>query len=206
MNKRGITLVEFIVSIALISIVLLFLFNLLLDVQYTSNNNNFAIDNQLNRASILRNVMDDFNNLGLVGIREGNIDENTLELIFLFQDGSEKSLLVEEKKVRYGDELWSMKSKNSHTRYQVRCIPYEYISNMNSCEESECSDYFSVHFQIPVTIKYQNENIIDDLEFFYIGRKADLSEDAFPEKSYLGYQSSSCYQESNTINKIEKNT
>ena len=86
MNKRGITLVEFIVSIALISIVLLFLFNLLLDVQYTSNNNNFAIDNQLNRASILRNVMDDFNNLGLVGIREGNIDENTLELIFLFQD------------------------------------------------------------------------------------------------------------------------
>ena len=52
----------------------------------------------------------------------------------------------------------------------------------------------------------KNENIIDDLEFFYIGKKADLSEDAFPEKSYLGYQSSSCYQESNTINKIEKNT
>ncbi len=193
MNKRGITLVEFIVSIALISIVLLFLFNLLLDVQYSSKNGDFAIDNQLNRASILRNVMDDFNNLGLVGLSEGNQSENHLELIFHFQDGSEKKLQVEEKKIKYGDETWSMKSKNSHTTYQVRCIPYEYISKDNTCNESECSDYFSIHFQIPVIINNKNENIIDDLDFFYVGENNDISDNAFPEKSFLGYQSATCY-------------
>lgn len=193
MNQRGITLVEFIVSIALISIVMLFLFNLLLDVQYTSKNGDFARDNQMNRASILRSVLDDFNNLELVGMREGNNNESQLELIFTFQDGSEKTLKVEDKRVQYGDEVWSMKSKNSNTVYQTKCIPYQYISRANTCNGEECSDYFSVRIRIPITIATKEENTMDDLDFFYIGKNASLSDNAFPVKSFLGYESTSCY-------------
>lgn len=185
MNKKGITLVEFIVSLALVSIVMIFLFNLLLDVQYVSKNGGFAKDNQMNRASILRSVMDDFNNLGLIGVREGTMLENRFELIFSFQKGSEKTFVVEEKKITYGDEVWSMKSSNSNAIYKTSCIPYEFIHS--TCIEESCSNYFSFSFKIPVVINNYEENILDDLEFFYIGKQVDINEDQFPSGSrYLG--------------------
>ena len=45
-NNKGITLVELIVSIALISIVIMFLFRLLVDVRYNENNMDFNRKNQ----------------------------------------------------------------------------------------------------------------------------------------------------------------
>lgn len=192
-NKNGITLVEFVVSIALVSMVLVFLFNLLLDVQYTTKFGGFIKENQLNRASILKEIMDDWSNLGLVGMREGGNSTSHIELFFQFRDGSEKRLLVEPKSIVYGDERWSMKSSNPNAQYQVQCISYQYVSPSSSCQNGICSDYFSLRFRIPVTTVNDEGTTMDDLDFFYIGKSTDITENSFPKKSYLGYNSSLCH-------------
>lgn len=53
LNKKGMTLVELIISIALISVILGFLFKILLDVKYETQNAGYAINNQINRAEII---------------------------------------------------------------------------------------------------------------------------------------------------------
>lgn len=195
-KKRGITLVEFVVSLALIALVMLFLFNLLLDIQYTTKNGSFARDNQLNRASILRTVMDDFSLLGLVGLNDVGSSANRLVLQFAFRDGTFKKLIVEDKMISYGDEKWSMKSSNSVTKYQTKCISYQFLNHPGAfgdvCTEETCSDYFYVQFRIPVVVGNNPDNTIDDLDFFYIGKSADILEENFPSKMYLGYNSSAC--------------
>ena len=125
-GRRGITLIEFIVSVALIAIVMVFFFNLLVDVQYTSKNGTFASDNQLNRASIVRTIMDDFTVKGLVGITDSSTYDD-LRLTFQFQDGSSKALIVQDKSVLYEDEKWTMKAKNNRTNYKKRCVILNYF-------------------------------------------------------------------------------
>ena len=190
-KSRGITLIELVVSIALVAIVMLFLFNLLLDVQYSSQNGEFAKDNQLNRASIVRNVMDDFSNLELVGMSENVADDN-FSLTFQFADGTTKQLVVQEKSIVYGDEKWTLKSSNPNAAYQIKCIPYYFFNQPYPCETESCSDYFSVHFRIPVVISNKDENTMDDLDFYYVGKSVDISDDDFPHTSYLGFDSKMC--------------
>lgn len=190
-EKRGTTLIELVVSIALVAIVMLFLFNLLLDVQYSTQNGEFAKDNQLNRASIVRSVMDDFANLELVGMQE-NATADAFELTFQFADDTTKKLTVQEKSVLYGDERWTLKSSNPNAAYQIKCIPYYFFHQPYPCETESCSDYFSVHFRIPVVISNKEENTLDDLDFYYVGKSVDISNDAFPHTNYLGFDSKMC--------------
>lgn len=195
MNRRGITLIEFIVSVALVAIVMVFLFNLLVDIQYTSKNGTFASDNQLNRASIVRTIMDDFTNLGLVGITDSSTYDD-LRLTFQYQDGSSKVLTVSDKSVLYHDERWTMKARNNRTSYQKRCVIYHFESSTccmgASCDHNVCSDYFYVHIRIPVVIGETDGNSIDDIELFYVGKASDINESSFPSKSFLGYESNTC--------------
>jgi len=184
MNRQGITLVEFIISVALVAVVMMFLFNLLVDVQYNSRNGNYASDNQLNRASIVRAIMDDFTTKGLVGVTDSS-NSNYLILTFSYQDGSSEVLSVGNRTLFYKDERWSLKSRNDRTNYQTRCVPYQF-------ENDENSDYFYVHIRIPVVIDRALDNTIDDIDLFYVGSSKDINSGSFPSKSFLGYNSNSC--------------
>ena len=46
LNKKGTSLIEVIISIALISIVLVFMIRLLIDLNNEENNNEYAVNNQ----------------------------------------------------------------------------------------------------------------------------------------------------------------
>lgn len=59
LNKKGITLVEIIISIALISIVLVFLFSLLVDVKDMNDEASINSDYLINKALILKNIEED---------------------------------------------------------------------------------------------------------------------------------------------------
>ena len=48
LNNKGMTLVELLISIALIGIVLTFLFQMLNDLHLETENNNYAYNNQIN--------------------------------------------------------------------------------------------------------------------------------------------------------------
>ena len=69
LDNKGITLVELIVSIALISIVIMFLFRLLVDVRYSDNTTDYNRDNQQKRATIIKYIQTDFLERKLIGLR-----------------------------------------------------------------------------------------------------------------------------------------
>ncbi len=68
MNKKGMTLVELITSLVLISLVLIFMLNLLATVQNYSVQNQTKSDLLINQAVIVKAIEKDINELGLVGV------------------------------------------------------------------------------------------------------------------------------------------
>ncbi len=60
LNKKGVTLVEVIVSISLISVILLFLYQLIATVNYERDGQNFAVNNQLQRTEIIKTINQHF--------------------------------------------------------------------------------------------------------------------------------------------------
>lgn len=79
LNKRGISMVEMIVSIALISIVIIFLMNLFLNVRMTYNLSKTASDYEIVVSTITKAVGSDIEKYGLYSIEEG---KNKLTLIY----------------------------------------------------------------------------------------------------------------------------
>ena len=71
--KKGFSLVEIIISVGLIAIVMLFLFQILTDLQYEESASNYASSNQLNRANVIQKVEEDFNTRFIKSVRTKQI-------------------------------------------------------------------------------------------------------------------------------------
>jgi len=201
MNQKGITLVEVIISVGLISVVMLFLFNVLQDMQFEDAHASYAKDNQLNRAIILKNVQDDFADYKLNNVQIQNIADGR-EIIFGFAEIASKALTVHENSISYDGETWNMEARNEDTKYDFANIRIEtspdnlctYTLNIDINGDGTCNyncdtnnngkldeDEFSTrnesyrvcnsyrYFKIIVpVVTGDDENIIDDLEFFYL--------------------------------------
>src|SRR5574344_2183259 len=59
LNKKGVTLIELIISMVLISVVMVFMYRLLININNEITNSTFAIDNQQNRLEIIDTVEED---------------------------------------------------------------------------------------------------------------------------------------------------
>ena len=178
MNKKGVTLVEVVVSVGLIALVMLFLFNLLIDMQYEESHNSMAKENQLERATMIKTIETDFMELKLQNATK-NIYENYGEVLLEFQSGS-KTIQVVENKISYRsgsniEEAWKIKDEGA--RYDYKNIEISKIEKDSTCStitnpntgasESVCSHYESIFIRIPV-ITEDTPNIMDDIELFYI--------------------------------------
>lgn len=75
LNNRGMSMVEIMASLVLISIVLIFLMNIFLNVRTTYNNSTYASDYEMLKSNIIKAVGEDINNFGLKDIT--CIDEYT---------------------------------------------------------------------------------------------------------------------------------
>ena len=204
MNKRGITLVEVVISVGLISVVMLFLFNLLLDMQYENSHASYLKENQINRANIIKSVEKDLmnNHLETVNVSVGS---SSSTVVFDFETFS-TTLIVMEDRITYKDETWLLETNgNDEAYYDFKNIKKvesssdtcSYILNVDSdgdgvcnynCDTNRdgvlneedsttindsfqsCSLYKSVRLIIPA-VTGADENIIDDVEFYYIGLK-----------------------------------
>ena len=80
-NKKGITLVEIIISVGLISVVMLFLFNLLLDMEYEDRHSSYLKENQVNRATIIKTVQEDLMANSLENVTTTNNQDNIAFLL-----------------------------------------------------------------------------------------------------------------------------
>ncbi len=204
MNKKGFTIIEVIVSVALISIVMLLLFQLILDMQYEANHASYAKSNQVNRATIIKTVQDDLMNNTLTSVPTVVTNNDAKEITLNFT-GFSKTIRVRSDKITYDSETWLLESDNDETVFDLANIRIEssttddncsYILNMDvngdgvcdfNCEIIEnnrvvidedtineeyksCPTYQMLRITIPVVVEGQEENIIDDFEFFYIGQ------------------------------------
>lgn len=199
LNKKGMTLLEIVISIALISVVMLFLFSLLNDIQYESKHSSYAKDFLVSRATIIKDVEEDILNNNITNVMQVNVDANKTTLnFFVGSNPSNMNLEVERKKITYKNaagekESFSLSKDNDEEVFDFANIKInsyagskiykpvdtdgDGICNFNCDDNSPKNDDYAVepdfkyyHIIIPV-LTGASDNAIDDLEFFFLVKK-----------------------------------
>ena len=199
LNKKGMTLLEIVISIALISVVMLFLFSLLNDLQYESKHTSYAKDFLVSRATIIKDVEEDILNNNITNVMPVNVDANKTTLnFFVGSDPSNMNLEVESKKITYKNaagekESFSLSKDNDEEVFDFANIKInsyagskiykpvdtdgDGICNFNCDDNSPKNEDYAVepdfkyyHIIIPVSTG-ASDNAIDDLEFFFLVKK-----------------------------------
>lgn len=176
MNKKGTTLAEVIISIALISVVLIFMVRLLIDLNNLENNTTYAKNNQINRAEILRYINNDLNNKVLTNIID-NSNENNLDVTFEFIDGTSSQISATNDTFYYRDStedyrVWDIEEGSIYVnRVNV------YYSPDSKVEENKI---YTLIIDIEIhTINEKNDvnnnNTLDDIIISYISNVEDFS-------------------------------
>lgn len=199
LNKKGMTLLEIVISIALISVVMLFLFSLLNDIQYESKHTSYAKDFLVSRATIIKDVEEDILNNNITNVMQVNVDANKTTLnFFVGSNPSNMNLEVESKKITYKNaagekESFSLSKDNDEEVFDFANIKInsyagskiykpvdtdgDGVCNFNCDDNSPKNDDYAVepdfkyyHIIIPV-LTGASDNAIDDLEFFFLVKK-----------------------------------
>ena len=192
LNNKGMSLMELLVSIILISIVLTFLFQLLNDLKNETSNNDFAYNNQINRAEIIKTIENDLAKNTLIGISDNTTDN--ININFHYLNG--KTSIINTKKENYKNELGEddIKYLLSYTDSSGEKTSW----TIKGGDIGNCYDFIfyndklanNYHLKINIYI-YNNpyheknnvniNNPVDDIELSYIGDSIVLKN----ENNYL---------------------
>lgn len=186
LSKKGSTLLELVISIALISIVLVFLMKLLVDLNNIETNNVYAKDNQINRAEIIRTIENDLNNNVLVNIENDGSTRDNLKIKFTFKNNKTSSINATENKFTYKDtnnntRSWTMDGGKLYTEKA-------YLNYSEDAIEDVINRTYTLQINIQVHTtndknKFGNNNLLDDILISYIGKYNDFNTNV----SCLGY-------------------
>lgn len=183
LNKKGSTLLELIISIALISVVLVFLMRLLVDLNNTETNNNYAKKNQINRAEIIRVVENDLNNNTITDINATESTEDNLKIQFKFKNGKTSVIKATKDKFTYtsSDESVRTWSIDGGTIYTGK-------ANVMYAGDELNDGIYTLQIDIEVhTVNDKNKlgsnNLLDDILISYIGKHKDFDKNI----TCLGY-------------------
>ncbi len=132
LNKKGMTLVEIIVSIGLISIVMIYLFNLLIDIQYESNHPSYAKDNMITRATIIKTIQKDLLDNELYKIDTFHVNNSVMFTFLTKENTIFGNMTVTENSITYNDETWLLDSNNEDEIYDIENIKLN-TSPTNTC-------------------------------------------------------------------------
>ena len=179
LNNKGMSLIEILVSITLISTILVFLVQLLNSLESETAKNNFAYDNQLNRAEIIKTIEDDLDSNNLIGV--SNNSHDNINISFAFLDNLSATLTSSIK-----DDKYILKYTSSNGKI--------YSWTMEGAEIDPCFNFLfhndidtnNYYFKLNIYIynkpyhKRNNKDInnaIDDIEITYSGNNNFLSKD-----------------------------
>lgn len=176
LNKKGTTLAEVIISIALISVVLVFMIRLLIDLNNMQTNTTYATGNQVNRAEILRMIGNDLNNKDIASITD-NSDANNLNITFGFTDGTRASISTT-------SEIFTYTSSDNTLRRWIIEDGSIYVNRAKvyyrADTKAENNKIYTLIIDIEVhTINEENDvennNTLDDIIISYMGSVEDFS-------------------------------
>jgi len=160
MNKKGVTIIELLISMVLISVIVLMLIKVMFSLENINNDKTYASNDEITRTEIIKNIESDFLKLKLNGL---NIERKNDEVIinFIFENDN-KNLVIKNDSLTYGEEKYSLKSTNAS--YSA-CLEYNFINLENN--------YYYLELNIPILINNENTTKNDDLTLTYLGLTND---------------------------------
>lgn len=189
LNKKGMTLMELLISIVLVGIVLTFLLQLLNDLENETENNNYAYNNQVNRTDVIYTVEKDLLKYTLLGVEDASSNGKIIiKFHYLKNDGVQTAILTSDTKT-YNDELGDEKTKyyfrytsydNEKYSWEMKGATIDTCGNFTYYINSSSSNYY-FKINIPLYNSTYHErnnkdknNAVDDIEISYAGNKSDL--------------------------------
>ena len=144
MNKKGFTMTELIVSIAIIAVVMIFLVNLLVDIRYDKKNELYDTKNQINRAEIIKTIQNDLDGKIIKDITDTKIDStdtgsdsNNLVVNIITDDNSNHIIKADSNHIYYKSNnkttKWSLEKNNDETYIKTSDVELKVIK----CSETE---------------------------------------------------------------------
>lgn len=183
LNKKGSTLLELIISITLISVILVFLMRLLVDLNNTQTNNDFAKDNQINRAEIIRMVENDLTNNTITNITN-NSSSGNIGCTFTFSGGKTAT-------INATSDTFTYTSSDGTKRSWTMDGGTIYTDKANVIYSSDSvGQIYALQIDIEVhTVndnnKAGNNNLLDDILISYIDKYNNFKNSS--NLSCLGY-------------------
>lgn len=172
LNNKGTSLIELIVSIAMISVILIFMFRLLTDVNNDEVNPTYAKDNQVIRAEIIKFIESDLSGKSLKAVTSG-----TGYINFSFKETTNLGKLV------FSSSNKTVSYTNSSGEIRKWTMKEADIDNTaNICSSGTGDDSISIYtLSIIIPIYTENDlnskdknNPVDDIILSYIGKQGDL--------------------------------
>ena len=175
LNNKGMSLVEVIISIALISVVLVFMIKLLIDVNNTQTNNDYAKDNQTIRTEILRAIHNDLNEKTLRGVDDSSSTSEKLVIKLQFTDNTYSQITATKNELTYRSPTNNIRRWN-----MVECSLEPRKADVYLNKEK---NIFVLVIDIEVhTVNERNDtnknNTLDDILISYVGSSSDFSADS----------------------------
>lgn len=137
MNKKGFTMTELIVSIAIIAVVMIFLVNLLVDIRYDKKNELYDTKNQINRAEIIKTIQNDLDGKIITGITDESDSNNLVVNIITTDDNSPHIIKADSNHIYYTSNnkttKWSLEKNNDETYIKTSDVKLKVIK----CSKTE---------------------------------------------------------------------
>ncbi len=180
LDNHGLTLVELLVSIALVGVIITFLFNMLVDVRHETDNNDFAYENQLNRTEFIYEVQKDLKNYTLIGVSDNSVNQN-ININFHFKSLDNTELVSK--------ITTFQKEDKNYLKYEG--IKEDYTWEVKGSTIDPCglftfySDNLAKNYYLKINFNIYNvpfneknnidrNNAVDDLEITYVGNLSNL--------------------------------
>ncbi len=131
MNKKGFTMTELIVSIAIIAVVMIFLVNLLVDIRYDKKNELYDTKNQINRAEIIKTIQNDLDGKVITDINDTGSSSNNLVVKITTDDNSPHIIKADNNHISYTSSgkttKWSLEKNNDETYIKTSDVELKVI-------------------------------------------------------------------------------
>lgn len=157
MNKKGITIIELLASLTLVSIVVLLLINVIFSLKNINNSDKYVSDNEITRSLLIKNIENDFLELKLTGLDINSNEDKTI-IKFYFEE-NEKELIIKKNSITYNNEEKELNSNNAS--YSLKPI-FEKIDIDN--------EFYLIKLNIPVLLNNKDESKVDDITLIYMDK------------------------------------
>ncbi len=174
MDKKGFTMTELMVSIAIIAVVMVFLVKMLIDVRYDKRNELYDTKNQINRAEIIKTIQTDLDGKIINSINDSESEENKL----VININTDSSLLAKiEAFTQNGEEYikyrstdnknykWMIEKNNKETYIKKTDV----VLSVTKCSNEGCDGNDKIiRINIPIiidnsTLRRDNDSQMDNI-------------------------------------------